>query len=243
MPVDRASSTAGSDQPFACASISPNTNDGSPSTSSTAPIGSPPARGRRGSCGRAASVSVSDTAATGALIQKFHGQLAYCVSAPPIAGPAARNSIGMPAYTAIALPRSPGAKLPTTRLALAGCMSAAAAPCSARHATIDSAPVANPQPTLAPVKASMPATNAGTLPKASAARPPSATRLASARMYAFTTHCTWTSDRPRSRWIAGSDTPTTVTSSMIMLRLPVIASSVSHLRGAPCSSACVTPPS
>ena len=88
--------------------------------------------------------------------------------------------MGMPAYTAIALPRSPGAKLPTTRLALAGCMRAAAAPCIVRQTTIEVAPVAHAHPALDAAKATMPITKAGTLPKVSAARPPSATRLARA---------------------------------------------------------------
>ena len=120
--------------------------------------------------------------AMGTLIQKFQDQPANCVSAPPMGGPAARNSMGMPAYTAMALPRSPGAKLPTTRLALAGCISAPARPCTARQPTMPTAPADKAQPTLAPANAMTPITNDGTLPSASAARPPSATVLALARM-------------------------------------------------------------
>ena len=127
-------------------------------------------------------VSASAITAIGTLIQKFHDQPANCVSAPPIGGPAARKSMGMPAYTAMALPRSPGAKLPTTRLALAGCISAPARPCTARQPTMPTTPVDTAHPTLAPVNANTPITNDGTLPSASAARPPSATVLAIARM-------------------------------------------------------------
>ena len=43
--------------------------------------------------------------------------------------------------------------------------------------------------------------------------------------------------------MVGSATPTTVVSSRIMHRLPVMASSVSHFLGAPCSDACITPAS
>ena len=188
-PARSAPTIAGLLQPNSLPCMRPHTKSGRLVRRRIAPTKSFPRLGARTSTGRAMNVSAMDTSAIGMLSQKFQRQLAYCVMAPPMTGPAARKSMGIPAYTAMALPRSPGAKLFTTKLALAGCMMAAPRPCNTRAATSCAPLSASPHHTLANANKITPARKTGTRPNASAARPPTATKLASTNTYALMTHC------------------------------------------------------
>ncbi len=61
-------------------------------------------------------------------------------------------------------------------------------------------------------------------------RPAVTSSTAIARVYALIVHSSAESDAPRSFWIDGSATFTTVLSSMIMKSEKLIAASVHHLR-------------
>ncbi len=80
----------------------------------------------------------------------------------------------MPPYTAIALPRSPGAKLSVTMAALAGCMIAANTPWAILPVTSCHGSCATPHPIDASMNPIMPTMNALGLPMMSPMRPPSA---------------------------------------------------------------------
>src|SRR3954469_13338862 len=79
-----------------------------------------------------------------------------------------------------------------------------------------------------------PPTNIRRLPKMSPSRPPVTSSTAKLSVYALTVHSRLERLTPRSFWIEGSATFTTVLSSMIMNRAKHIAASVHHLRFPSC---------
>src|SRR3954451_24835526 len=75
-----------------------------------------------------------------------------------------------------------------------------------------------------------PPTNMRRRPKMSPSRPPVTSRTANESVYALTVHSRLEMLAPRSFWIDGSATFTTVLSSMIMNSAKHMAASVHHLR-------------
>src|SRR5436189_3908571 len=83
---------------------------------------------------------------------------------------------------------------------------------------------------LEAAKTITPPTNMRRRPKMSPSRPPVTSRTAKLSVYALTVHSRLERLAPRSFWIDGSATFTTVLSSMIMNRAKHMAASVHHLR-------------
>src|SRR6266550_1938450 len=83
---------------------------------------------------------------------------------------------------------------------------------------------------LETAKTTTPKRNILRRPKMSPSRPPVTSSTANVSVYAFTVHSSEDSDAPRSFWIDGSATFTTVLSSMIMNSAKHMAASVHHLR-------------
>ena len=113
---------------------------------------------------------------------------------------------------------------------VAGFMSAAPAPWSTRAAISSSPESARPHQSEALVNTAMPMTKISRRPYASATLPPISISAANVSAYPVTIHCSDDRSVPRSRWIDGRATFTTVLSSMIMKRPKETAASVNHLR-------------
>src|ERR1700761_8232989 len=130
----------------------------------------------------------------------------------------------------IALPRSRGLKVLTIKAPVEGTIIAAPTPCRPRAAMIHAPLEASPHSAEAATNSALPARNVRSAPSRSAIRPPSATSTASTSRYALTTHCSPAEERPRSFWIVGSATDTTVWSIMIIDSAPVIVASTHQRR-------------
>src|ERR671927_1437695 len=89
---------------------------------------------------------------------------------------------------------------------------------------------AKPISALEAAKTITPPTNMRRRPKMSPSRPPVTSSTAKLSVYAFTVHSRLEMLAPRSFWIDGSATFTTVLSSMIMNSAKHMAASVHHLR-------------
>ena len=85
-------------------------------------------------------------------------------------------------------------------------------------------------------KIATPMRNQRRRPKMSPRRPPVTSSTANVSVYALTVHSRFDVETPRSRWIDGSATFTTVLSSMIMNSAKHIAPSVHQRRFASCGS-------
>src|SRR6266496_2756135 len=94
----------------------------------------------------------------------------------------------------------------------------------------DPAPPARPHHSDAPVKITRPAMKIARRPSRSASFPPVRSSTPNVRAEAFTTHSSSEIPMPRSFWIDGSATFTTVLSSMIMNSPTATATSVHHFR-------------
>ena len=165
---------------------------------------------------------------TGTLTKKIQFQLACSVSSPPMSGPIASASAETPAQMPIAVPRWRGGNVAVMIDSVAGLISAAPPPCRTR-AAISSCPVVErPQRREASVKTTIPTTKSRRLPYASASLPPMSINAANVSAYPETIHSSSDSPTPRSRWIEGNATFTTVLSSMIMNRPNETAASVHH---------------
>jgi hypothetical protein len=113
---------------------------------------------------------------------------------------------------------------------VAGFISAAPIPCTVRAAISDAAPAASPHHSDAPVKTTSPAMKIARRPRRSASFPPVSSSTPKVSAYALTTHSSSAVLMPRSFWIEGSATFTTVLSSMIMNSPTATAASVHHFR-------------
>ena len=165
---------------------------------------------------------------TGTLTKKIQFQLACSVSRPPISGPSASASAEVPAQIPIAVPRWRGGNVTAMIDSVAGFISAAPTPCAMRAAMSVSPLEARPQAREARVKIVMPVTKTSRRPYASASLPPISISAANVSAYPETTHSSSERPTPRSRWIDGSATFTTVLSSMIMNSPNETAPSVHH---------------
>jgi hypothetical protein len=170
------------------------------------------------------------SAATGRLRKKIARQLTCSVSSPPTTGPIASASAETPAHVPIARPRSAGGKALVTIESVAGIMKAAPIPCTARLITSQASFGAKPAVADESANTLTPKKKARRRPKMSPRRPAVTSSTAIASVYALIVHSSAESDAPRSSWIEGSATFTTVLSSMIMKSEKLIAASVHHLR-------------
>src|SRR3954451_12825832 len=176
------------------------------------------------------SVTITAPIATGRLRKKIARQDTYSVSAPPTAGPSASASAETPAHVPTARPRAAGGKVFEMIERVPGIMNAAPMPCSARPATSQSCVGARPMRALDPANMITPVRKTRRRPKMSPRRPPVTSSTANVSVYALTVHSRLLRLAPRSRWMLGSATFTTVLSSMIMNSAKHMAASVHHLR-------------
>ena len=178
----------------------------------------------------AKSVTATAPTATGRFRKKIARQDTYSASAPPTTGPIASASADTPAQVPIALPRSSAGKAFVMIESVAGIMNAAPTPCTARPATSQAWSGARPMAALESAKTTTPKRNMRRRPKMSPSRPPVTSRTANVSVYALTVHSRPESVAPRSSWMEGSATFTTVLSSMIMNSAKHIAASVHQRR-------------
>ena len=147
---------------------------------------------------------------------------------PPARGPIASASAETPAQIPIAWPRSFGGNVAVMIDSVAGFMSAAPIPCTARAPMRKPALGASPQASDESVKTTMPTMKIRRRPYRSASLPPVIISAANVSAYAVTIHSSEAIETWRSRSIDGSATFTTVLSSMIMKRPNDTAASVHH---------------
>ena len=150
-------------------------------------------------------------------MKKIHGHERSCVSAPPTISPTALPPIAIAAHTPRAFARSaPSANVVVTIASAAGEMNAAPSPCSAREPISIPELDESPSRSDAAVNTTSPKRKSRLRPSRSPARPPSRRKPPKTSVYALTIHWRFASERPRSFWIDGSATFTTVASRMTM---------------------------
>ncbi len=136
---------------------------------------------------------------------------------PPSSRPNAPPPAAIALQTPSALVRSsPSANVVVMIDSAAGETSAPPRPCSARAATSHVSEVARPLSSEANEKIATPQRNSLRRPNRSPARPPSSRKPPNTSVYALITHCRFAALKPRSAWIDGSATFTTVASSTTM---------------------------
>ena len=113
---------------------------------------------------------------------------------------------------------------------VAGFMRAEPAPWMTRAPISRPALEARPQASEASVKTTSPAMKIRRRPSRSASFPPVSMRTPNVSAYPLKIHSSSEMPMPRSRWIDGRATFTTVLSSMIMKRPTATAASVHHFR-------------
>ena len=126
------------------------------------------------------SVTAMAAAATGTLMKKIARQVTSSVSQPPTSGPSARAIAETPAHVPIALPRSDGGKALVMMLRVAGIISAAPRPWTARLATSQPSLGARPMVALETPKTTTPIRKTLRRPKMSPRRPPVTRKTAKA---------------------------------------------------------------
>jgi hypothetical protein len=147
------------------------------------------------------------------LTTKTQRQDAAVTSQPPTSGPTTKAIPVHAVQAPIAAPRSSPLNVAAMTASPEGVRIAPATPCSPR-ATISVGPSgAAPQARERMPKATMPARKTRRAPKRSPSEPPTSSSDPSVSRYASTTHCCSARPPPRSRWIAGSATLTTVEST------------------------------
>jgi len=150
-------------------------------------------------------------------MKKIHGHENTWVSAPPSTRPTALPPMAIAAQTPSALARSaPSLKVVEMIASAAGEMNAAPRPWSARAPISIPELVERPSSSEASVKTITPPRKSRLRPSRSPARPPSSRKPPNTSVYALTTHWRFASVMPRSFWIEGSATFTTVASSTTM---------------------------
>jgi hypothetical protein len=153
----------------------------------------------------------------GTLMKKIQCQLMARVSTPPASRPTDPPAEATNAYTPIALACSRGfGNIVTIMPRITADVMAPPTPCRNRAPTSIHWLLATPQSNDATVNTANPATNTVRRPTRSPRRPASRSRPPKAIRYALTTQARLALENPRSSWIDGSATFTTVTSSTIM---------------------------
>ncbi len=175
-------------------------------------------------------VTPTATTAIGTLSRKIDCHDTCSTRKPPTTGPIASAIALTPAQVPIALPRSFGGNAFVMIDSVAGIISAAPTPCAARPTTSHVAVCEKAMKRLDAPKIATPIRNQRRRPKMSPRRPPVTSRTAKVSVYALTVHSRFAVETPRSRWIDGSATFTTVLSSMIMNSAKHIAPSVHQRR-------------
>ena len=163
------------------------------------------------------SVMASASTPIGTLTRKIHSQPSPVVSAPPTSGPIANEPPIVAPQTAIAPARSFGSwKAVPSRASATANRIAAPSPWTARAAISISMFPAAAHTTEVTVKSTRPTTNSRLRPSRSARKPALSTVLASASVYASTTHCRPARSVFRSAAMSDSAVLTTAMSSMSM---------------------------
>lgn len=153
----------------------------------------------------------------GTLIRKIACQLTTCVNVPPSRSPIEPPAAAVKLKTPIAFARSsPSSNIVTIIARITEDAMAPPSPCTKRAATKSSRVHATPQSSDASVNVTRPAIKTRLLPIKSPRRPASSNRPPNAIMYALTTQARLDCEKPRSLWIDGSATFTTVLSSTII---------------------------
>src|SRR5207253_5827986 len=180
--------------------------------------------------GRASQIRAGGAIVKGGLIRKMERQDATETSQPPTSGPITNEIPVHAVQVPIAAPRSSPAKFAVIVASAAGVRSAPETPCRPR-ATINPAPeVETAQRIDVTPKAVTPSAKMRLPPKRSPSEPPTRMSAPSVSRYASTTHCWRASPPPRSRWIAGRATLTTLPSTKTMLEPRMHAIRTSRLR-------------
>ena len=136
---------------------------------------------------------------------------------PPTSTPSAAAALAIVAHTESARLRSgPSGNVLVMTESAAGETIAAPSPCTARAAISQPGDCASPHASEATVNSTTPASSTRRRPSRSAARPPSSRQPPNVSTYALITHWRLSREKPRSLWIDGSATLTTVLSSTTM---------------------------
>jgi hypothetical protein len=175
-------------------------------------------------------VTTTAPAATGRLRKKIDCHETLSTRKPPTTGPMASASALTPAQVPIALPRSSGGNALEMIESVPGIMNAAPMPWTARPPTSQASLCEKPMKPLDSAKVTTPKRNIRRRTNRSPRRPPVTSSTANASVYAFTVHSRPETVAPRSSWIDGSATFTTVLSSMIMNSAKHMAASVHQRR-------------
>jgi hypothetical protein len=168
----------------------------------------------------------------GRLSRKITRQLEMPISQPPSSGPSTVEAPLQAVHVPIAVPRSAPPNVVVITASDAGVSNAPATPCKPRHTISTFAVGASAQSSEAIPKAVTPTLNTRTGPKMSPSDPPTRMKEPSVSMYASTTHCWAASPPPRSRWIGGSATFTTVASMNTIDEPSIVARSVNRAEAA-----------
>ena len=169
------------------------------------------------------------SAAIGTLTQKITRQ-SISISAPPASGPIASATAETAAQipSALACSALPGKTLQmiaSERVSIG----AAPTPWTTRPAISISGPLAAPERTEPAAKITIP-TGTPACDDMSPSRPALITRIAIVNRYPFIIHCRASGVAPRSRWMTGSASATTVESSIKRNRPAQAPARVHHLR-------------
>ena len=194
--------------------ISAKTGPARPTAHSTAPGQSTARRVSGRTIGGIAIRTINSVAITnGMLTRKIHRHDAASISDPPTNGPITAAIPDHAVHDPIAPPRSAGGKAATITASALGVKSAPNTPCKPRAPTTNQIDGATAHSSDAAPKPPTPSANTRRSPNTSPSDPPTRISDPSASRYAFEIHCWPARPPPRSRWIAGSATLTTVASS------------------------------
>ena len=164
---------------------------------------------------------------------KINRQSPICTSQPPTKGPTAEATPVRPDHAPIARARSSSRKLACKIARLPGVSMAPPTPCTMRPATNSPSVGANVHSAEARANTATPTMNRRTRPYRSDNEPLSRIKDESVTMYPLTIHCMPDSPVPRSSWMAGSATVTTVESRNAIPDPRTVASSVHRAAGVP----------
>jgi hypothetical protein len=164
--------------------------------------------------------------AIGTLSRKITRQVEIPISQPPRSGPTTVEIPLQAVQVPIAAPRPCPAKLVVITASDAGVNSAPAMPWTPRNTISVVASGAAAQAADATPKHATPSVNIRTSPKMSPSEPPTRMSDPSVSRYASTIHCWVARPPPRSRWIDGSATFTTVPSRNTIAEPRMLASRV-----------------